>query len=108
MSKLEDDRAKLARVLDCRPSTLDHWFDLLGLLDEAGALGSQLAAIGAAVEMKRGNRLAGQSLNRLFLELASQSEESGDWWVVSQPGKKTVPALVFEPPKIDLKGRRSL
>ena len=77
MSKLEDDRAKLARVLDCRPSTLDHWFDLLGLLDEAGALGSQLTAIGAAVEMKRGNRLAGQSLNRLFLELASQSEESG-------------------------------
>ena len=53
MSKLEDDRAKLARVLDCRPSTLDHWFDLLGLLDEAGPLGSQLAAIGAAVEMKR-------------------------------------------------------
>lgn len=36
MSKLEDDRAKLARVLDCRPPTLDHWFDLLGLLDEAG------------------------------------------------------------------------
>ena len=27
---------------------------------------------------------------------------------MSQPGKKTVPALVFEPPKIDLNGRRSL